>query len=98
VKRHNQPIHLLKPSRSIDSGITFEGSIPGIVSPFQEVEACNASNYQYFGDWQDLNNEQKSFLTAHFFLTTIVENHREEAKARAAERESKKKSKGGGGG
>jgi hypothetical protein len=57
-----------------------------MVPLFYEVEACKASNYKYFGDWQDLTVEEKAFLIAHHFLSGLITAHKEEAQAGALER------------
>jgi len=61
------------------------------VSIFQEVSACHAANYRYFGDWQELTAEQQAFLIAHYLLGIVVSNHQQDAEAQAIERASKKK-------
>jgi len=52
--------------------------------------ACNAANYKYFGDWQELTAEQQSFLIAHFYAGRLLESHQGDASYRYQKAESDK--------
>ena len=69
----------------ISTGIEFE-SLPGCIPTFLEVDACIAAGYKYWGDWQELDAEQQSFLIAHYIAKRWVNNHQADAEYRAMDR------------
>ena len=64
-----------------------------MVNPFYEIAACNAANYRFYHDWQELSSEQKEILVGHYFAGTLLENHKADAQNRASERPNKGRGK-----
>lgn len=65
-------------------------SLPGCIPVFLEVKACNAANYQYFGNWQELEPEEQAFLIAHYISVQLVENNVKDAENRAVKAQQHK--------
>lgn len=65
-------------------------SLPGCIPVFLEVKACNAANYHYFGDWQELEPEQQAFLIAHYISVQLVDNNIKDAENKAIKRQMRK--------
>ena len=88
VTRFGKPITEISVHKPLYTGIDFQ-KIPGCIPVFVEVAACNASNYRYFGDWQELTGKEKGWLIAHYMLSVMVENHTKDAEAQAIARASR---------
>jgi hypothetical protein len=89
VTRFGEPIIEVPIRKSINTGIDFF-HLPGCLPVFYEVAACKASHYQYWGDWQDLPIQEKSFLIAHYLLDRLVTTHQQDAEIAAMERAANK--------
>lgn len=76
---------------AIKTGIEFE-SLPGCIPVFYEVAACNAANYRYYGDWQELTPRQQSTLIGHYLSTIWVANNQNDAEYRHQLTETQKRS------
>lgn len=83
------PIAEVGLKNSLSTGIEFE-HLPGCIPIFLEVQACQAANYRYFHDWQELNKDQQAFLIGHFISARWVENNKEDAQYRAQESAAKR--------
>jgi len=53
----------------------------GCVSEFEEMAACHAGNYTYYGSWLELTEEQKAKEIAHHMLGILINNHQQDAQA-----------------
>jgi hypothetical protein len=89
IKRFGKPIEEVQLRNTLYTGIEF-GHLPGYIPLFIEVNACHAAGYRYFHDWQELTEDQKSFLIGHFISNRWVENNRSDAEYRAQERAANK--------
>lgn len=89
VSRNGKPIVEVRLKSHINTGIVF-GQFQGIVHPWYEIAACNAANYRYFHDWQELSGEQKAVLVSHHLTDILVENHKQDAANEEMERASRK--------
>ena len=90
ITRYGIPLADFKISDVTPTGMDFE-SIPGSVPMYHEILACNAANYRYFHDWQELTPEQQSILLAHYFSVILVGNNSQDAENRRMKAESKRK-------
>lgn len=77
----------------MDTGITF-GEFPGIINPYHEIAACNAANYRYFHDWQELTSDEQAILVTHYLSGIMIENHKQDALNVAMKKQSRKNNKG----
>lgn len=90
MKRFGEPIHQLELKHKLSTGITIEG-LPGIVPEFYEISACNAANYQFFHNWQELDQEQKAKLVAHYYGDIMVNAHKDDAMNDKMKKDSRKR-------
>lgn len=75
--------------RPLYTGIDFF-HLPGCIPVFYEVAACKASGYRYWGDWQELDAQQKAWLIAHYLLDRLIQSHQQDAESEALERATKR--------
>jgi hypothetical protein len=55
------------------------------------MEACHAANHDYFGSWQELSHEKKTYLVAHYYAKRMIKSHQEDAHNEYLKRTSKRK-------
>ena len=72
-----------------ESGIRFEGRLPGQIAYYDQVNACINAGYKFFHDWQELTSEQRAFLIAFYLVQKYVSVHGQDAEARAMKRKQK---------
>lgn len=89
--RNGQPIQEIQLKYKLETGIEFK-DFPGIVPRFYEVEACNAANYEYYGNWQELDRKQKAFLVGHYYTKMLVNGHKDDVVNAKIEKDQKKRS------
>jgi len=66
---------------TVRTGIEFV-HLPGCIPVFYEVSACNAANYRYFSDWQELSPDQQATIIAWYLSTIWLENNKNDAEYR----------------
>lgn len=76
--------------KTVDTGISFN-DLPGIVPLYHEIEACNAANYRFYDDWQDLSGKQRATLIAHYYVKNMIEQNVSDAQQKAAERAARRR-------
>ena len=74
---------------TINTGIELD-HLPGCIPVYYEVEACNAANYKYYDDWQELKVSQRHFLIAHYYMTKTIAAHQSDAEYREMKRKQRK--------
>lgn len=82
VYRHGRLLDDYPLSSTLETGLDFT-HLPGCLPVYYEVAACNAANYRYFDDWQQLKPEQQAFLIAYYLRHKQVENHTKDAEEKA---------------
>ena len=87
--RHGIPIGEFRLTDVVPTGIDFK-SVPGMIPMYYEVVACNAANYRYFHDWQELTPYQQSILIAHYFNGKLVKSNEQDAENRRQKAEAAK--------
>lgn len=90
MTRHGQPIQTVKLKYKLNTEIEFH-DFPGIIPKFYEIDACNEANYSYYGNWQELEPEQKAFLVAHYYMKSLVAGHKEETVNDKIKKDQKKR-------
>lgn len=93
VLRNNEPIQNLQLKYKLSTGIEVK-DFPGIIPKFYEIQACHASNYQYYGNWKSLEPHEKATLIAHYYVNVLMESHKNEVITDKARKDQKKRSKG----
>lgn len=89
IKRHGEPIYQIQIKNKFSTGIEVDG-LPGVVPEFYEIRACNAANYRYYHDWQELDQEQKSVLIGHYYGTVLIDAHKDDAVSQKMKHDQKK--------
>lgn len=74
----------------IESGIEIQ-SIPGIVPKFYEVDTSLLTGYKYPEEWEALPRTVRSDLLAYYYLSKMLEGHKEEARADEIRKDQKKR-------
>lgn len=92
VLRNDQPIQEIQLKSKLNTGIEIK-DFPGIIPRYYEIEACNEANYQYYGNWQELDTEQKATIVAHYYLRNLMESHKNEVVNDKIKKDQKKRSK-----
>lgn len=88
--RNGQPIQDIRLKYKLETGIEFR-DFPGIVPRFYEKEACDAANYRFYHDWQELDREQKAFIVAHYYMKTLIGGHKDEVVNDKIKKDAKKR-------
>lgn len=93
ISRNDEPIQEVTLKYKLSTGIEVK-DFPGIVPKFYERQACQAANYRYYHDWQDLTVEQKAEVLAHYFLENLMESHKSEVINDRIKKDQRKRAKG----
>lgn len=63
----------------LETGIEIEEGIPGLISPYYEICACNAAGYAFFTSWRELDWRERATLVAHYLIGRLIANHASDA-------------------
>ncbi len=78
----------LPPRRGVETGIRYEGLLPGLVAEIEERDAakdCGVSWIQY----RDMEYAEQVKLVAYYRVSRIVDMHKDEAVNDASERKTR---------
>ena len=78
VSRHGLRIHRLQADNSVQTGITFDVQLPGMVSFFEEYDAMLEANYSV-SEWDGLRPFNRAEAVARYRLKRHISIHETEA-------------------
>ncbi len=74
VSRHGERIDRLSTSSGVQTGITFDVQMKGVVPFFEEYDAMVAANYNST-EWKGLRSEDRAEAVARYRLRKHIEVH-----------------------
>ncbi len=80
VTRHGEPILDLLPSQTVNSGVSYNALIPGMVAEIEERDSSRFNGYTW-AEWRKLSYDERVTGVAYYRLSRVIEMHKEDAVA-----------------
>lgn len=78
----------IPPKRGVETGIRYEGLLPGLVAEIEERDAAKNCGVSWV-DYRDMEYVEQVKLIAYYRVSRIVDMHKDEAVNDASERKSR---------
>ena len=84
MAKDGEPIQEVPLSRALNTGISYQATLPGLVSEVEEREAAIFNGYTW-REWRDLDYFDRVRGAAHFRVHHLIQLHNAETEIKAAE-------------